>query len=64
MEYERTTPLVKFKQSADSITEYGPKTKIIKDDNLKSYTEVNDKATSFLADNKDLKIHGMGQLWD
>jgi len=58
IEYDRSTPLLKFRQDTDSIDDYGPKTKIIKDDNLKSYDEVDDRATTFLADNKDPKIQG------
>ena len=58
VDYERYTPLLKYLEDDTSITAYGPKTKIIKDDNLKSFTEVNEKATTFLADNKDLKIQG------
>ena len=58
IEYERMSPIMKFKQDANSITSYGPKTKIISDVNIKSYVEANDKATTFLADNKDPKIQG------
>jgi len=58
IEYDRSTPILKFREDTDSIGSYGPKTKIIKDDNIKSYAEADDKATSFIAENKDLKIQG------
>ena len=58
IDYERTTPILKFRQDYDSINDYGPKTKIIKDDNIKSFTEADDRATSFLAENKEPKIQG------
>lgn len=58
IEYERSTPILKFRQDTDSITDYGPKTKIIKDDNIKSFVEADDRATAFIADNKDPKIQG------
>ncbi len=58
IEYDRSTPILKFRQDADSITAYGPKTKIIKDDNIKSYVEADDRAVAFLAENKDIKIQG------
>jgi len=58
IEYDRTTPILKFREDATSITAYGPKTRIIKDDNIKSYEEADDKATKFLAENKDPKIQG------
>lgn len=58
IEYDRTTPVLKFREDTTSITAYGPKTKIIKDDNIKSYDEADDKATAFLAENKDPKIQG------
>ena len=58
VDYERYTPLLKYLADDTSIADYGPKTKIIKDENLKSFPEVNEKATAFLADNKDPKIQG------
>ena len=58
VDYERFTPLLKYVDNDDSITSYGPKTKIIKDDNLKSFEEVSKRATTFIADNKDPKIQG------
>jgi len=58
MEYERLAPILKYIHDVTSITAYGPKTKIIKDSNIKSYVEANEKATAFLAENKDPKIQG------
>jgi len=58
IDYERSTPIMKFRQDTDSITDYGPKTKIIKDNNIKSYVEANDRAATFIANNKDPKIQG------
>ncbi len=58
VDYERFTPLLKYVDDDTSVTNYGPKTKIIKDDGLKSFVEVNKRATTFLADNKDSKIQG------
>jgi len=58
IDYERSTPIMRFKEDSTSITAYRPKTKIIKDDNIKSYSEADTKATSFLADNKDPKTQG------
>ena len=58
IDYERSTPIMKFQQDSTSIADYGPKTKIIKDNNIKSYIEANNRAVAFLADNKDPKIQG------
>ncbi len=58
IEYERLTPILKFRQDSTSITAYGPKTKVITDNNIKSFVEANEKAVAFLAENKDPKIQG------
>lgn len=62
IDYDRSVPLLSFKSDATSITNYGPKERIITDDNLKSFDEVEDKATEFLAENKDERIQGDLQL--
>jgi len=58
IDYDRNVPVLKFRQDNDSITDYGPKTKIISDSSIKSYGEANIKALSFLAENKDPKVQG------
>ena len=57
-EYERSTPILKFKQDDSSITSYGPKTEVIIDRGIKDFSFADQRATSFLADNKDPKIQG------
>ena len=58
VDYERSTPILKFRQDVDSITAYGPKTKVIADREIKDYAQASEKATAFLAENKDPKIMG------
>ena len=58
IEYERLTPILKFRQDQISINNYGPKTKVITDSSIKSYDDANEKAIAFLAENKDEKIQG------
>ena len=58
VEYEKYSPLLKYLEDETSITDYGPKTKIIKDDSFKSYSETSNEATKFLENNKDPKIQG------
>lgn len=58
IDYERSTPILKFLQDADSITNFGPKTKVIIDKTIKNFDEANDRAVTFLAENKDVKIQG------
>jgi len=58
IDYDRNVPVLKTRQDNDSIAAYGPKTKIITDTSIKSYSEANTKALKFLADNKDPKIQG------
>lgn len=58
VDYERSAPILKFKQDDTSITDYGPKAKIITDRDIKDYTQANEKATAFLAEHKDPKIQG------
>ena len=56
--YERKTPILKMVQDATSVTSYGPKTKILNDDNIKDFAQANDTATRFLAEHKDPKTQG------
>ena len=58
VDYERNTPILKYKQDADSIGAYGPKTKVITDTDIKDYSQANDKAAAVLNENKDPKIQG------
>ena len=58
IDYEKSVPIIKFDSDSDSIGSFGPKTKIITDRNIKNQTEAEDKATQFLADNKDPKTQG------
>jgi prophage tail gpP-like protein len=58
VDYDRTSPLLKFVQDGDSISTYGPKTKVIIDRNIKDYASCTDKANTFLAENKEPKIQG------
>lgn len=62
VDYERSTPILKFRQDVPSIINYGPKTKVIIDRNIKNFEEANEKATSFLAENKDIAIEGNLEL--
>jgi len=63
--YERSTPLLKFVQDGDSIDSYGPKTKIISDASIKDYSNASDTAATYLAEHKDpiiqgkLRLHGV-----
>ncbi len=58
IDYERLTPILKYKHDPTSITNYGPKTKVVTDNNIKSFAEADAKATSILAENKDPKTQG------
>lgn len=58
IDYDRSTPILKFVQDIDSINTYGPKTKVIVDKNIKNYAEATDKANSYLSEHKDNKIEG------
>jgi len=58
VDYERSSPILKFRQDPISIAAYGPKTKIISDKEIKDYAQADEKATSFLAEHKDPKIMG------
>jgi hypothetical protein len=58
IEYDRSTPILKYREDATSITDYGPKSKIISDGNIKSFVEANARAVAFLEENKDPKIQG------
>ena len=58
VDYERSTPILKFVQDADSIAEFGAKTKVLNDSTIKNFDEANDKAVAFLAEHKEAKIMG------
>jgi len=58
VDYERSTPLLKFVQDGDSIDDYGPKTKIISDASIKDYSAASDKAATYLAEHKDPIVEG------
>jgi len=58
VDYERSSPILKFTQDGDSIEAYGPKTKVISDTSIKDYSAANDKAVSYLADHKNPIIQG------
>jgi hypothetical protein len=58
VDYERKTPILKFITDSTSVTNYGPKTKVITDSAIKSFNAANDRAVAFLAENKDAKIQG------
>ena len=62
IEYDRTTPILKFTQDGTSIINYGPKTKIITDTSIKDYSTASEKAAAYLAENKDEKIQGSLEL--
>ncbi len=56
--YERSTPILKFKQDATSVTTYGPRTKIMSDPNIKNFLQASEQASKFLEENKTPKIMG------
>lgn len=58
VDYEKSTPILSFKQDVDSIANYGAKTKVLNDSTIKNFDEANEKAISFLADHKTAKIMG------
>jgi prophage tail gpP-like protein len=58
IDYERNVPLLAYKEDTSSISNYGPKVKIITDNNIKDYNSAVDKATSFLDEYKEPKIQG------
>ena len=53
VDYEKSTPIVKFKQDTSSVSSHGKKTKLIVDKNIQSFEEANDKATAFISEHKD-----------
>ena len=58
IDYERSVPILKFSQDAQSVGDYGPKTKIITDRDIKDYSAAEVRAASFLSENKDPKTQG------
>jgi len=56
VDYERSTPVLKFKQDANSIVDYGPKTKVFTDESIKDFNQASDIATAILEDSKDPKV--------
>ena len=58
VDYERSTPILKFVQDVDSIAQFGAKTKVLNDSTIKNFDEANEKAISYLAEHKTAKIQG------
>jgi prophage tail gpP-like protein len=56
--YDRSTPIIKLVQDNASIAQYGPKTKIISDTNIKDYTQAVDKANTELENSINPKSQG------
>jgi prophage tail gpP-like protein len=56
--YDRSTPIVKLVQNSTSISQYGPKTKVISDTNIKDYQAAVDRANAELASSIDPKTQG------
>jgi len=58
IDYDRATTIARYKQDVDSIVAYGPKEKVISNNEIKDFLHAGTIATSFLSDNKDPKIQG------
>ena len=58
IDYDRSTKIAKLVQDNASIGSYGPKSKVITDNNIKDYQAAVDAANSFLASNKNPKTQG------
>lgn len=58
IEYDRSSPLVSIKSDLTSQTSYGKKDKIIIDRNIKDLNEAIIRATTTLAESKDIVIQG------
>lgn len=60
--YDRSTPIVKFAQNRTSVDTYGAKVKIINDKSIKDPTLARDMSKTFIAEHKDPKTQGNGYL--
>jgi hypothetical protein len=58
IDYDRSTPIIKYKSDNDSIVAYGPKTKVIVDKTITTSEQATEKVNTFLAQNKDPIING------
>jgi len=62
VDYDRSTPILKYVEDVASIGSYGPKTKVITDKNIKDFPLANSRATTFLNEHKDPKLSGTLQI--
>lgn len=56
--YDRGTPILKYRQDNTSILDYGLKTKLIVDKNIQSFEEASQRADTFINENKNPIIEG------
>ena len=58
VDYERSTPLASYYSDDTSISNYGPKSKLIVDNSIKDFEQADEMAVAFIAEHKDPIIEG------